>query len=98
MEPGHAKPHARPLFAVVDDDELVCRAIARLALSWGGIRARTFTRGRAFIEVLDSDPSFQPLCVVLDLHMPDLDGLAVQKHLAANRPAMKVIFLSAHME
>ena len=60
-----------------------------------GIHAETFTSGRIFIELVDSLPSFRPRCVILDMHMPGLDGLTVRAQLAALRPEVPVVFLSA---
>ncbi|MGH8666289.1 MAG: response regulator transcription factor [Burkholderiales bacterium] len=93
MSSSHAQHPPRPLIAIVDDDAMVCRALKRIVSSLG-IQAETFSGARAFIDALDHGPSFQPACVVLDMHMPDLSGLAIQKHLASSRPAVPVIFLS----
>ena len=84
----------RPLVAIVDDDVSVCRAMKRLLLTHG-MRVETFTSGRIFIELIEALPSFEPQCVILDMHMPGLDGLDVQARLAAVRPGLPVVFLSA---
>jgi FixJ family two-component response regulator len=60
-----------PLVVVVDDDELVCRAMERL-LNTVGYRVRTFTSPR---EYLAEHESMEPACVVIDIKMPELDGL-----------------------
>lgn len=82
------------MIAVVDDDVCVCRAIKRLVWTHG-IKAETFTSALDFLEMLEAIPSFQPGCVVLDMHMAGLDGLQVQARLAAMRPRVPVIFLTA---
>ena len=84
----------RSLVAIVDDDVSVCHALKRLLIA-NGMRAETFTSGRIFVELIEAEPSFQPQCVILDMHMPGLDGLGVQARLAAFRPEMPVVFLSA---
>ncbi|MFM0220480.1 response regulator transcription factor [Paraburkholderia dipogonis] len=78
---------------VVDDDESVCRAIKRLLRSVG-IAAETFTSGDAFLDVLSSMPSYRPDCVILDVQMPGLDGLEVQRRLSGS--GTPVIFVTAH--
>jgi len=83
-----------PLIAIVDDDEFVCRAIKRL-LALHGMDASIFSSGSTFLDVLDMNPSFVPDCVILDVHMPDLNGLMVQRLLASRRPGTPVIFITA---
>ena len=40
-------------------------------------------------------PSFQPECVILDMHMPVVTGIDVLEHLTDTRPALPVVFLTA---
>jgi FixJ family two-component response regulator len=82
------------LIAIVDDDVSVCRAIKRLVWTHG-IRAETFTSGVDFLVRIESTPSFEPECVILDVHMPGFDGFQVRSHLARVRPHIPVIFLTA---
>jgi FixJ family two-component response regulator len=70
-----------PIVAVVDDDESVCRAIKRLLRSVG-IGAETFSSGNEFLDTLSAIPSYRPSCVILDIQMPGLSGLEVQRQLA----------------
>jgi FixJ family two-component response regulator len=81
------------LIAIVDDDVSVCRAIKRLVWTHG-IKAETFTSGIDFLVLIESTPSFQPECVILDVHMPGFDGFQVRSHLARVRPHIPVIFLT----
>ncbi|KAE8754833.1 MULTISPECIES: response regulator transcription factor [Paraburkholderia] len=83
----------KPFVVVVDDDESVSRAIKRLLRSIG-IAAETFASGDAFLEVLSSMPSYHPDCVILDVQMPGLNGLEVQRRLAGT--GIPVIFITAH--
>lgn len=62
-----------PLVVVVDDDECVCRAMERL-LHTVGYRVRTFTSPR---EYLAERESLEPSCIVIDIKMPELDGLSM---------------------
>ena len=83
----------RPLVAIVDDDPSVCRALKRL-LGAHGMKAETFGSGQIFVEVVQALPSFQPECVLLDMHMPGLTGLEIHALFASLRPAIPVVYLS----
>lgn len=82
-----------PSVAIVDDDDSVGRAIKRL-LRANGVAAVTFTTGGDFLEMFDSTPSYRPACIVLDVQLPDLNGLEVQQRLAGS--GVQVIFITAH--
>ena len=88
---------SNPLIAIVDDDESVCRAMKRLVRSIG-MEADAFTSGREFIDRIETTPSFQPDCVVLDVQMPGMNGLEVQERLASIGNPLPVIFITAHDE
>ena len=87
----------RPLIAIVDDDELVRRGIERVLRS-NGMTALEFKSGTAFLEMLDATPSCVPACVILDVRMPGLDSYEVQKRLAAKRPGVPVVFITADQD
>lgn len=78
---------------VVDDDESVARATSRL-LRAAGITVETFTSGADFLHRMRTPPSYLPACVILDVCMPDVDGLTVQHELAGL--ALPLIFITAH--
>jgi FixJ family two-component response regulator len=84
----------RPLIAVVDDDVSVCRALKRLVRTHG-INADTFTSGVDFLQMIETTPAFEPQCVILDVHMPGLDGFQVRTQLGTLRPHIPIIFLTA---
>jgi FixJ family two-component response regulator len=75
---------------LVDDDCGVLKALARLVKT-RGYEVLSFTSPHAFLS--DHDPSV-PGCAVLDLSMPDLDGLALQQALTAKGSQRPVIFLT----
>jgi FixJ family two-component response regulator len=77
---------------VVDDDELVCRALARLFRSVG-LEARTFPSAPAFI---DYTPPDRPACLVLDVRMPGPSGLDLQSALGQARRNIPIVFLTGH--
>src|ERR1051326_6669796 len=82
-----------PVVFIVDDDEDVRTALARLLRS-AAYKASTFSSGAEFLASHESE---RPGCVILDLSMPDCDGLAVQKALlSGDRPFRPVIFLTAN--
>jgi FixJ family two-component response regulator len=82
--------HKRCLVAIVDDDELVCKAIARVVAAMDA-NVATFVSGRMF---LDSLLVRRPDCVVLDLHMPELSGTDVLRALADSRWDLPVIVVT----
>jgi FixJ family two-component response regulator len=88
---------SKPLIAIVDDDESVCRAMKRLVRSLG-MEANAFTSGQEFIDLIETMPSFQPDCVVLDVQMPGMNGLEVQERLVSSGNRLPVIFITAHDE
>ena len=59
-----------PLLAVVDDDADVRVALTRLVSS-AGFAVETFASGSEFLKSVDDH---EPACVVLDLHMPEING------------------------
>lgn len=82
-----------PTAAVVDDEESVGRAIKRL-LNSAGIEVEVFTSGNDFLNTLSSVSSYRPRCVILDILMPGLNGLEVQRRLAAW--GLPVVIITAH--
>ena len=81
---------ARALIAVVDDEAPVGKALNRL-LRLAGLNVETFASGAAF---LDSLQNHTPDCVVLDLHMPQMDGFEVQRRLAQAAVRVPVIVIT----
>jgi FixJ family two-component response regulator len=78
--------------AVVDDDEVVCRSIRRL-LRTLGFEAEAYRSGTDFLAAVTT---FAPDCVVLDLHMPDVDGFETQSRLAKSGRRIPVVVITAH--
>jgi FixJ family two-component response regulator len=81
-----------PTVFVVDDDDDVRSSIAGLLRS-AGLPAETFATAREF---LGRERAEGPSCLVLDLQLPGMDGLAVQRELAASGDSMPIIFLTGH--
>lgn len=79
---------------VVDDELSVRKATARLLQS-AGLTASTFASAQEFLEVYDPDVAG---CLVLDLSMPGLSGLELQKALLAWGDPPPIIFLTGHAD
>jgi FixJ family two-component response regulator len=75
---------------LVDDDPGVLKALARL-LRVSGHEVRAFASPQAFLS--EHDPS-APGCLVLDVAMPELNGLDLQQNLAASGVERAVVFIS----
>src|SRR4051812_38105743 len=81
-----------PTVFVVDDDEDVRVSIAELLRS-AGLRAETFATAQEFLDRAGGDG---PSCLVLDLQLPRMGGLDVQRELASSGDPMPIIFLTGH--
>src|SRR5437870_2279002 len=79
-----------PLVAVVDDDASVRNSTRRLIRSFG-YRAEAFASGEEFLA---SPLAVRTACLVLDVRMPDMDGLEVQRQLTARHLHVPVVFIS----
>jgi FixJ family two-component response regulator len=77
---------------VVDDDEALRRSLLLLLFSQG-LAVQAFESGEAFLEAVDMR---QPGCVILDLRMGGMSGLAVFERLLAEHSPLVTLFLSAH--
>ena len=77
---------------IVDDDPDVCRAVGRLVRG-GGYEVREFNSARDFLVAHEPEP---PGCLLLDLSMPDVDGLQLQQSLVASGCHRPIVFLSAN--
>ena len=89
-----ADPAAAPTVFVVDDDESIRELLAWL-MKRNRIRVETFASAKGFLEAwADRGPS----CVVLDLHMPDMSGLDLQRTLIERGVEVPVIFLSGRAD
>jgi len=83
---------AKPLIAVVDDEESIRKALTRLLRS-AGLDVEAFPSG---VEFLQAIVTRRPDCVVLDLHMPFMNGFAVQARLAECSLPVPVVIITGH--
>jgi FixJ family two-component response regulator len=79
-----------PCVFLVDDDASVRRALTR-GLAASGFAVRSWDSASAFLA--DHDPH-APGCLVADVAMPGLDGLALQQHLSRSGCARPVVFIT----
>ncbi|MFA6113709.1 MAG: response regulator [Sphingomonas sp.] len=77
---------------VVDDEESV-RSAASFMLRVCGFDVHTYASGIEFLAQLEGQPHG---CILLDVRMPEMDGLEVQAELNARRSEMPVIVLTGH--
>ena len=80
-----------PVVFVVDDDSRVREALTDL-ISSIGLRAVSFASATQF---LDSEKPDAPACLVLDLELPDINGLDLQRQLVS-REAPPIVFVTGH--
>jgi FixJ family two-component response regulator len=81
-----------PTVFIVDDDEPVRKAVSRLLRS-AGIAVAVFASPREFLA--QYDPA-SPGCLVLDITMPEVDGLQLQATLGEKGSILPIIFLTGH--
>jgi FixJ family two-component response regulator len=80
------------VIAVVDDDPSVRQGLQRLIRSVGW-KAETFASAQEFLA---RPPTEAPSCLVLDLQLPDLSGLDLQKRMAEVGLETPIVFLTGH--
>ena len=85
------KDGARTVF-VIDDDPGVRKSLSDL-ISSIGLKARTFASAREFLQ--EKRPE-SPACLVLDVRLPGLGGLDLQRELAKTETALPIIFITGH--
>ena len=86
-----ATPRSR-LIAIVDDDESVREALKSLMRSVG-FSVETFASAEDFLQA-DCLPA--TACLLLDLRLPGISGLELQRRLGAARRRVPIIFITAH--
>ena len=82
-----------PTVFVVDDDPSIRESLS-LLLSSAGYSVNTFTSAKEFLESEHSTSG--PACLVLDVKMPGISGLDLQKELTSRNYAIPVIFITGH--
>ncbi|HTR27592.1 MAG TPA: response regulator transcription factor [Terriglobales bacterium] len=85
-------PEPEAIILVVDDDVSVREALAGLILS-AGLRVETFASAQEFLA---RPPADAPGCLVLDVRLPDLSGLDLQRRMAELNLEIPIIFITGH--
>ena len=92
MMSAAAKSQQKPIVFVVDDDVSV-RESLELLIKFAGWQPETFASAEEFL----ARPRVEtPNCLVLDVSLPDINGLELQKLIAMDRVDMPIIFITGH--
>jgi FixJ family two-component response regulator len=83
-----------PTVFIVDDDDAVVRSLTEV-VELIGLKVKSFASGNEFLK--NYKPS-GPACLILDVIMPQMSGLELQKHLAAAGLALPTILISGHSD
>jgi FixJ family two-component response regulator len=82
----------RPIVYIVDDDVSLCRALT-LLLKPDGVRVKTFTRAAGFLSCRHPKA---PSCLVLDIQLPDINGLDLQEVMARKGIFIPIVFITGY--
>jgi FixJ family two-component response regulator len=92
-EPSSSPASHVPALVFVVDDDVSVRESLELLIKCAGWRTETFASAQEFL----ARPRFlAPSCLVLDVSLPDLNGLELQERIAADRRDMPIIFITGH--
>ena len=83
-----------PLISIVDDDESLRNALDDLVRS-AGFRAQGFPSAEAF---LNSPHARDTACLILDVRMPGMNGLELQRKIVAAKWQIPIIFITSHAD
>lgn len=85
-------PQSVPIVFVIDDDISVRESLELLILA-AGWQPELYASP---LEFLARPPAAGPYCLVLDVNLPDLNGLALQSHISKDRSDMPIIFITCY--
>ena len=83
-----------PLMAIVDDDDALRTSLDNLLRSVG-FRAHGFSSAEAFLR---SDHARETACLILDIRMPGMNGLALQRQMVVANWQIPIIFITSHVD
>jgi two-component system response regulator FixJ len=89
-----AQRNNKDLVSVVDDDAAMRESTTWLVRSFG-FEVGAFASAEAFLASPDKN---RTACLILDLWMPGLSGMELQKHLAKENERVPIIFITAHAD
>jgi len=90
--PQNIKRSALPLICIVDDDASIADSTRYLVGAFG-FRAEAFSSAQEF---LSSSLFEETKCLILDVRMPGMDGLELQRHLVNADQRIPIVFVTAH--
>jgi FixJ family two-component response regulator len=83
-----------PLIAIVDDDDALRHSLDNLIRSVG-FRAQSFSSAEAF---LSSNQAHETTCLILDVRMPGMNGLELQRQMVTASWQIPIIFITSHAD
>jgi FixJ family two-component response regulator len=83
-----------PMVHIVDDDESIREALSSLFRA-AGMAVRSYDRAQAFLDAPHTDT---PGCLILDIRLPGLSGLDLQRQMADRAMEVPIIFISCHAD
>ena len=83
---------AAPLISIVDDDDSLRNSLNNLIRSVG-FRAQGFSSAEAF---LNSNQLHDTACLILDVRMPGMSGLDLQRQMVADNSRIPIVFITSH--
>lgn len=83
-----------PLIAIVDDDDALRNSLDNLLRSVG-FRVYGFASAEAFLQ---AQPAPETACLLLDVRLPGMNGLALQRQLVAAHGSLPIIFVTAYAD
>ena len=91
-QPRLTRPDGSPIRVVVVDDEQSLADLVAMGLKYEGWDVKTAANGQ---QALQAVREFRPDAVVLDIMLPDIDGLEVLRRMREHVPDVPVLFLTA---
>ncbi len=83
-----------PLMAIVDDDDALRNSVDNLLRSVG-FRVQGFASAEAFLQ---ANHAPEAACLLLDVHLPGMNGLELQRQLMAAHWGIPIIFVTAYVD
>jgi FixJ family two-component response regulator len=80
------------VIAIVDDDEPLREALGSV-MKAAGFSPRTFASAEQFLACDDCD---ETACLILDVRLPGMSGIELQKHLSQTNSQLPIVFVTAH--
>jgi FixJ family two-component response regulator len=85
---------AAPMISIIDDDESLRDSLKNLFRSMG-FRTQGFASAEEFLHSLQLD---DPDCLILDVRMPGMSGLDLQRYLRSMQSKIPIVFITSHAE